>query len=101
MRIKNNFNRHDIYNIYDVCEDIVDKDIFKKQFDIFTDFQLHLINWDNVLVVGESLLISLKSHLEDNKHLRKKFREQYKTSIYLCIYGLDEIQLINKRKELI
>ena len=119
MRIKDNsVLQDDIYNIYDVCEEIVDIKIFKKQFDIFTDYQLHLIDWNNVVVVGESILISLKTHFFEhifsdgdeltfdglnlnNKELRLKFREQYKAPIHLCIYGLDGKELVEKRKELI
>jgi ankyrin repeat protein len=85
---------------------VVDKDEFKRNFDIFTEGVLDCINWNNVFVAGGSILAMLspvpEEYRKDNKGRRKWFHDmRYKTSdIDMYIYGLDEDDATKKLYEI-
>jgi len=72
---------------------IVDKDTFVSNFNIFSEFQLQLLNWDNLFVAGGATLAALMPVPVKYENQRRKYFHDvaYKDSdIDIFIYGLNE-----------
>ncbi len=85
---------------------VVDKDEFKKNFNVFTEGMLDTVNWKNLFLAGGSVLAMLtpvpEEYRKTNITRRQWFHDiKYKTSdIDLYIYGLDEDQATQKLYEI-
>jgi len=79
---------------------------FRRNFEVFSEFQLRYLNWDNVFLAGGSTLACLQPipepHAKDNITRRNYFHHlAYKSSdIDLFIYGVDEEKAKEKVEEI-
>jgi ankyrin repeat protein len=89
---------------------VVDQQTFKNNFNIFTENQLSLINWDNIFVAGGAVLGSLFD-IPQYQHINNQENAQYTRDYYhnkmykgsdidLFIYGLNEEDATEKIKEI-
>lgn len=71
---------------------------FKYNFDIFSEHQLIGLNWDNLFVRGDSVLLSLLTStntIVDRYYYQKQYHN-INFDIELCIYDLDTNQIKEK-----
>lgn len=84
---------------------IVDARTFKRNFELFTEYQLRELDWSNVFVAGGTALACLQPipepHNKDNIARRNYYHKlAYKTSdVDLFIYGLNEQEANAKLEE--
>ena len=71
---------------------------FKYNFDIFSEHQLTGLNWNNLFVRGDSVLLSLllsTNVIMDRYYYQKQYHD-INFDIELCIYDLDDNQIKEK-----
>jgi hypothetical protein len=86
-----------LVNLININNKFISHNIFINNFNIYTEYQLDLIDFNNIFIAGSSVLASLYNNLNNTKDLRTYYNTNFsKFTIDLYLYDLTPKEAINK-----